>query len=47
MKEIKVRVYGRWTSYTCMKQKKKISCNCFNVGRGLKGRDDGDKVTNV
>jgi hypothetical protein len=33
MKEIKVKVYGRWTSYTYTKWSKKTSCNCFKWGR--------------
>jgi hypothetical protein len=33
MKEIKVRVYDWWTSYTYMKLNKETSCNCFNWGR--------------
>jgi hypothetical protein len=32
MKEIKVRVDGGWTSYTCMKQNKETSCNCIKWG---------------
>jgi hypothetical protein len=40
MKEIKVRVYGGWTSYTYMKQNKETSCNCFKWGRrGARGKD--------
>jgi hypothetical protein len=31
IKEIKVRAYGRWTSY--MKKNKETSCNCFKWGR--------------
>jgi hypothetical protein len=32
MKEIKVRVYGGWTSYTYMKQNKQTSWSCFKWG---------------
>jgi hypothetical protein len=32
MKEIKMRIYGQWTSYTYMKNKE-ISCNCFKWGK--------------
>jgi hypothetical protein len=28
-KEIKVIIYGRWTSYAYMKEKKETSCSCF------------------
>jgi hypothetical protein len=36
--KIKVRVYGWWTSYTCMKESKEASCNCFKWGReGVEG----------
>jgi hypothetical protein len=38
VKEIKVRVYGGWTSYTYMKRNKETSCNCFKWGReGFEG----------
>jgi hypothetical protein len=38
MKEIKVRGYGGWTSYTYMKWNKENSCNLFKWGgEGLKG----------
>jgi hypothetical protein len=33
MEEMKVREYGGWTPYTCMKQNKEISCNCFKWGQ--------------
>jgi hypothetical protein len=48
MKEIKVRVYDWWTSYTYMKQNKETSCNCFKWSwEGVGGRDDGGDLTNV
>jgi hypothetical protein len=38
MKEIKVRIYGRWTLYTDRKENKETSCNCFKWnGEGLRG----------
>jgi hypothetical protein len=33
VKEIKVREYGWWTSYTFKKENKETSCNCFKWGR--------------
>jgi hypothetical protein len=43
-----VRVYGRWTSYTYMKQNKETSCKYFKWGgEGAVGRDNGGNVTNV
>jgi hypothetical protein len=33
MMEIKVRVYGGWTSYTYMKKNKETSCDCVKWGR--------------
>jgi hypothetical protein len=31
-------VYGRWTSYTYMKQNYETSCNCFGCGgEGVEG----------
>jgi hypothetical protein len=48
MKEIKVRVYGGWISYTYMKQNNETSCNCVKWGReGLRGRDGGSDLTNA
>jgi hypothetical protein len=32
MKEMKVTIYGRWTSYIYMKQNKETYCNCFKWG---------------
>jgi hypothetical protein len=29
MEEIKVRIYGAWTSYTYMKENKETSFSCF------------------
>jgi hypothetical protein len=47
MKEIKMRVYGGWTSYTYMKQNKETSCNCFKWGGERVGRrDDWGDITN-
>jgi hypothetical protein len=42
-------VYGRWSSYTCMKQNYKTSCNCFKCGgeEAKGGIDKGGNVTNV
>jgi hypothetical protein len=38
MKEMKVRVYGLWTSHTYMKQNKETSCKCCKWGReGIEG----------
>jgi hypothetical protein len=42
MKEIKVMVYGRWISYTSVKQNYETFCNCFKwVGRRLGGETMG------
>jgi hypothetical protein len=43
MKEMKVREFGGWTSYTYMKQNKETSCNCFKYsGEWVeRQRDDG------
>jgi hypothetical protein len=47
MKEIKVKAYGWWTSYTYVKQNKETSCSCFKYGRkGVGGRDNCDDVVN-
>jgi hypothetical protein len=41
-------VYGIWTSYKYVKQNKKpLAIALSEVGRGLKGRDDGGNVNNV
>jgi hypothetical protein len=43
-----VRLYGRWTSYTYMKQNEEIFCNCFMWGmEAVEGRDDRGDVNNV
>jgi hypothetical protein len=48
MKEIKARVYGRWTSYTYMKQNKATSCNCSKrSGEGVQERDSGNDLPSV
>jgi hypothetical protein len=48
MKEIKVIVYGRWASYTYIKQNLETSCNCFKrSGEGVEGRDNGNNVNNI
>jgi hypothetical protein len=39
MKEVKVTVYGRWTSNTCMKQQYAIALS--GVGMVLRGRNNG------
>jgi hypothetical protein len=47
-KEIKVTEYGRWTSYTYMKQTKKPLASALSeVGRRLRGRDNGCNINNV
>jgi hypothetical protein len=47
-KKMKVRAYGWWTSYICMKQNLKTFCNHFKWGGvGLMGRDDEGNVYNV
>jgi hypothetical protein len=41
-------VYGRWTSYTYVKQNYKPLVIAFSgVGRGLRGRDDMGDITNI
>jgi hypothetical protein len=48
MKEINMRLYGRWTSYIYMKWNKETSCNCFQwSGEELRGTDNEGNVTNV
>jgi hypothetical protein len=43
-----MRVHGRWTSYTYMKQTKKpLAIALSEVGRRLRGRDDEGNVNNV
>jgi hypothetical protein len=45
MKEIKVSVYGWWTSDTYVKWNKETSCNCFKWGReGVKGERRWDII---
>jgi hypothetical protein len=38
-KEIKVREYGWWTSYTYMRQNKEISCICLKLSGGGQRRE--------
>jgi hypothetical protein len=41
--KMKVREYGWWTSYTCMKWNDETSCNCCKWGReGHEGAGKGD-----
>jgi hypothetical protein len=40
-------VYGRWISYTYMKQKKSLVIGLSGIGKGLRARDSGNKVNNV
>jgi hypothetical protein len=48
MKEIKVMVYGIWTSYNIWNRtKKSLSIALSGAGRELRGRDKGGNVTNV
>jgi hypothetical protein len=48
MKEIKVTLYGRRTSYAYMKENYEISCNFFKWGgEGLRGRDNEGITNNV
>jgi hypothetical protein len=43
-----VTVYGRWTSYTCMKQNEETSHNCFKWGgEEVEGERYGGNVNNV
>jgi hypothetical protein len=45
---MKVRVCGRWTSYTYMKWNKETSCNCFKWGgEGVVGEKGWDDLTKV
>jgi hypothetical protein len=48
MKEIKVKVYGGWISYTYMKWNKDSSCNCFKwVRERVKGERGWGDVINA
>jgi hypothetical protein len=48
MKEIKVTVYGWWTSYAYRNRTKKpLAIALSGAGRGLRGRDNGSNVNNV
>jgi hypothetical protein len=41
MNKIKMRIYGRWTSYTYMKKNKEpLTIALSGVGRRLRGREN-------
>jgi hypothetical protein len=47
MKEIRVRVYGRWMSYTYETEQRNLVIALSRAGRELRGREDGGDLSNV